>query len=198
MIWPRGFVGAAAFWNYNASVSPSDPAFVSSIWSLNNLLASRGSLVCPTNCSCDQLTACGVPYIQPEPQDAWQAVTGGCTVPFNNTELWVLNTAGNLQLRSNSSLCLHDPGVGIYPLTLGACDGSAATWTHPAATSEFIQTATGACMDRRASDGLVGTYACGSGMGLQQLNQEWAYDAVSGVILSFETPGSGCLTVTPA
>ena len=23
MIWPRGFVGAAAFWNYNASVDPS-------------------------------------------------------------------------------------------------------------------------------------------------------------------------------
>ena len=22
MIWPRGFVGAAAFWNYNASVDP--------------------------------------------------------------------------------------------------------------------------------------------------------------------------------
>ena len=64
MIWPRGYVGAAAFWSYNASVNANDTSFVESIWALNNKLMQRGSLTCPTNCSCDQLSACGKPYIQ--------------------------------------------------------------------------------------------------------------------------------------
>jgi len=55
MIWPRGFVAAAAFWNFNASTDPSSSTFVQSIYDLNDDLASRGSLVCPTNCSCDQV-----------------------------------------------------------------------------------------------------------------------------------------------
>jgi hypothetical protein len=62
MIWPRGFVGAAAFWNWNGSVDASSEGFVQSINSLNDALAKRGSLVCPSNCSCDQTTACGKPY----------------------------------------------------------------------------------------------------------------------------------------
>jgi hypothetical protein len=63
MIWPRGLVGAAAFWNFDASVAPTDPAFVAGVWKLNSQLAARGRHVCPTNCSCDQLSACGVPYL---------------------------------------------------------------------------------------------------------------------------------------
>lgn len=63
MIWPRGFVGAAAFWNFNASTDPSSESFVRAIWRLNDQLARRGSLTCPSHCSCDQLTACGKPYI---------------------------------------------------------------------------------------------------------------------------------------
>ena len=62
MIWPRGFVAAAAFWNFDASQDPSSDAFVNEIWELNDRLASKGSLVCKTNCSCDQLSECGVPY----------------------------------------------------------------------------------------------------------------------------------------
>ena len=65
MIWPRGFVGAQAFWNYNASVDPSSEEFVQSVWILNDDLTARGSLTCPTKCSCDQLSACGKPYIAP-------------------------------------------------------------------------------------------------------------------------------------
>ena len=45
MIWPRGFVGAAAFWNYDASTDPSDPAFVASIYKLNDEVAGRGGHV---------------------------------------------------------------------------------------------------------------------------------------------------------
>ena len=64
MIWPRGFVGAAALWNWNASADPTSPAFVDAIWATNNALARRGALTCPSNCSCDQLSACGVPYLK--------------------------------------------------------------------------------------------------------------------------------------
>ena len=63
MIWPRGFVGAHAFWNFDASADPASDAFVTAVWRLNDQLAQRGSLTCPTNCSCDQLTACGTPYL---------------------------------------------------------------------------------------------------------------------------------------
>ena len=64
MIWPRGFVGAAAFWNFNGSSDASSGAFVSAIWELNDRLTARGALLCPTNCSCDQMTACGKPYLR--------------------------------------------------------------------------------------------------------------------------------------
>ena len=63
MIWPRGYVGAAAFWNWNRSVDARSDWFARAIWSLNDALASRGALVCPSNCSCDQMSACGRPYL---------------------------------------------------------------------------------------------------------------------------------------
>ena len=63
MIWPRGFVGAAAFWNYNASVDPSADDFVDAIWKTNDALRARGSLTCPSKCDCDQVSACGTPYV---------------------------------------------------------------------------------------------------------------------------------------
>ena len=65
MIWPRGFVGAAAFWGFDPASDPTSVPFVKTINALNDKLAARGSLVCPTTCSCDQLTACGKPYITP-------------------------------------------------------------------------------------------------------------------------------------
>ena len=63
MIWPRGYVAAAAFWNYDASVDPSSAAFVKGIWAQNDRLAKGGALVCPSICACDLLSACGKPYI---------------------------------------------------------------------------------------------------------------------------------------
>jgi hypothetical protein len=71
---PRGYVAAASFWNYNASLDASSPEFEARIWKLNGLLRKRGSLVCPSGCRCDQLTACGKSYLsqppepEPEPQ----------------------------------------------------------------------------------------------------------------------------------
>lgn len=63
MMWPRGFVAAQAFWHYDASQDPASDDFVANIWAINDKVAAKGGLVCPTNCSCDQLTACGTPYI---------------------------------------------------------------------------------------------------------------------------------------
>ena len=41
MVWPRGFVGAQAFWRFDASVDPASAAFTAAIWSLNEQLAQR-------------------------------------------------------------------------------------------------------------------------------------------------------------
>lgn len=67
MVWPRGYVAAGAFWNYNASVDPTSSQFVQQIFALNDELEQRGSYVCPSQCSCDQLTYCGKPYVPQTP-----------------------------------------------------------------------------------------------------------------------------------
>lgn len=64
MIWPRGFVAAGAFWHYDESQNPSSDEFVDRIWKLNDKIAADGGLTCPSNCTCDELTACGKPYVQ--------------------------------------------------------------------------------------------------------------------------------------
>jgi len=64
MIWPRGYVGAAAYWNYDASVNVASAEFTKKIWDLNDQLIKRGSLTCPSKCACNQLTACGKPYLK--------------------------------------------------------------------------------------------------------------------------------------
>ena len=38
MIWPRGYVGAAAYWNYDASVNVASAEFTKKIWDLNDQL----------------------------------------------------------------------------------------------------------------------------------------------------------------
>lgn len=199
MMWPRGYVGAAAFWNFNASVSASDPGFVAAIWALNTQLAERGSWVCPTNCSCDQLTACGVPYITPTPPANGAAISAQpCIAGVPVTQKWAFFPNGTVALAGNTSLCLQADSEGVYPLTLVPCTttGTAGVWTHDASTSELVAAATGACMDLRESDGAIGTWTCGSGSGLKQLNQEWAVDTVSGVIVSLFN--GSCVTAAAA
>jgi hexosaminidase len=177
MIWPRGYVGASAFWNFNSSVSPSDPAVVAAIWALNDQLAARGSSVCPTNCSCDQTSACGVPYITPTPPAVGTAIMGNvCEGGISVSQRWAFNANGTISLAANTSLCLHDPALpdpDDYPLVLAECAaGSGATvWAHDPVTSEITNPATGRCVDMRDSDFVIGTYACGSGDGLKQPNQ---------------------------
>jgi|EP00945_MAST-04E_sp_MAST-4E-sp1_P004026 hexosaminidase len=64
MIWPRGYVAAAAFWHYDSTVDPSSKKFVESVWRMNDKVAKQGGYVCPTNCTCDQNSACGTPYLK--------------------------------------------------------------------------------------------------------------------------------------
>lgn len=61
MIWPRGYVGAGAFWNYDESLDSQSEEFVDMIWALNDMVTERGGVTCPTRCNCDQITQCGEP-----------------------------------------------------------------------------------------------------------------------------------------
>ena len=63
MIWPRSFVGAASFWNYNETAKPDAASFVSAVNALTAKVSARGGYVCPVGCACDQLSACGKPYL---------------------------------------------------------------------------------------------------------------------------------------
>ena len=60
LVWPRAAVGAAAFWNYNASWSFAD--IEERYLQFASVLESRGLHTCPAYCSCDYTTACGKPY----------------------------------------------------------------------------------------------------------------------------------------
>eukprot|EP00043_Microstomoeca_roanoka_P019202 m.213437 g.213437 ORF g.213437 m.213437 type:complete len:643 (+) comp16955_c0_seq1:187-2115(+) len=108
MIWPRGFVGAAAFWNFNSSVDPTSAEFVSSIWALNDQLSQRGSYTCPTNCSCDYLTACGKPYLPQVPSIHSSVQVAVCESKMSPLQSFHFNsTTKQVHSRYNTSLCLH-------------------------------------------------------------------------------------------
>ena len=199
MIWPRGFVAAGAFWSYNASVDPTSPAFNATINALSDAVAARGGLVCPAGCVCDQLSSCGVPYLPPPPPPppGAGALVAPCVQPFPAGAVWALDAtapATQLALAANASLCLTEPAGGGYPLTLAPCAG-ATKWAHPPSSAELVSAATGLCADVRGADSVVGTYACGSGSGDKQPNQEWSVDAVTGLVVSLLAAGGGCLQV---
>jgi hypothetical protein len=195
MIWPRGFVGAAAFWGYNASVDPRSAAFASSIWRLNDGLIARGAKTCPTHCSCDQLSACGKPYITtPPPAAGARAHVAPCSSAASARQRWV-NASGELKLAANTSLCLRPPPTcasvaECYPLVLEACAARPfAGWVHDAtsevrvrADSAVDPAGRGVCIDLAGGTQGVGTYTCGSSADYQQPNQHWSVDAQTGLI----------------
>ena len=214
-VWPRGFVGAAAFWNYNSTANPASSSFVSAIWRLNDQLRARGSFTCPTNCSCDQLTACGKPYFTPPPPAAGAtATTAACDSPASDRQRFQLmryrhsshrlsDLASDLApspfdivLAANSSLCLRPPPScgphldNCYPLTLEPCSSrSAPGFIHDPATSELrIDSTQRICMDMGSS---VGLYRCGSGDGYLQPNQRWSVDQTTGLVVLTTAPGPG-------
>jgi len=188
MIWPRGYVAAAAFWNFNTSFDPSSDATTKAIYKFNDDLIARGSWACPSTCHCDQLTACGKPYLQPVPPSAGDILT---MAPCDEgiTE-WEWTTSGPIYLRANKSLCIHYESTSTYPLTIEQCL-PLDTWIHNPNTSTvygsngsgsatFLQTSESLCMDLSTANGAVGTWKCGSA----QPNQEWSYDSSTGAIVS--------------
>eukprot|EP00730_Choanoeca_flexa_P016215 TRINITY_DN7621_c0_g1_i4.p1 TRINITY_DN7621_c0_g1~~TRINITY_DN7621_c0_g1_i4.p1 ORF type:complete len:662 (+),score=154.23 TRINITY_DN7621_c0_g1_i4:21-2006(+) len=202
MIWPRGFVAAAAYWNYNASVDPAADAFVQQIYTLNDQLQERGALVCPSNCSCDYLTACGKPYIKPTPSSVGSTFTvKPCdTSQLVNQQFVMDHAATRLRLASNTSLCLNYTGDKTYPVTLALCEASTTAFSHDPATGHLVYQGTGACLDIQASTAEVGTWKCGA----NQSNQAWAYDSDTQLLVDVSRDGSlpsdhegQCLTVVP-
>jgi hypothetical protein len=188
MIWPRGFVGAAALWNYNASSSASSPEFVDAIWTMNDKMIAAGSESCPTNCSCDQLTACGKPYLKKQPPSVGTAIT---VVPCDNPptamtgeQKWTFGADGKIALTSNTSLCITEPkgcaGNGCYPLKLVACTDADA-FEHVPGTAEIKNKGTGKCIDL-GSNKKVGAWGCANAH--NQPNQHFAVDSTTGNIIA--------------
>lgn len=201
MIWPRGYVGAAAFWNYDASVNSQDPDFVNGIWVINDAVIANGGLACPSECECDQLSACGNPYIPPPPPPIGTLTVMPCATG-NIDQLWTIDASTNHLISgstiSGSSLCVSDPGDNVYPLVVVYCNNTLVSnfnWDSQNRPTHIISSASGDCLDTRTSDNAVGTYECGSGSGLNQTNQNfWGpVDGTQGEIISSD--GKGCLTV---
>eukprot|EP00055_Hartaetosiga_balthica_P004415 m.11494 g.11494 ORF g.11494 m.11494 type:complete len:653 (-) comp3847_c0_seq1:89-2047(-) len=192
MIWPRGFVAAAAFWNFNATANPSSIEFVNNIFDLNDGLIARGSLSCPSNCSCDQLTACGIPYIYPLPGNLSLSECSSSSL-FSQQFDYDSRTQ-KFSWRMNASMCIDILGTNAYPLTLHPC--SVATSFTITSNMTIVANKTGQCVDLREADGAVGVWECGAGVDTQE-NQHWAYESESGVIASLDENSHGgmCITV---
>ncbi len=85
----------------------------------------------------------------------------------------------------SSVFCIINPGgvVDVYPLIIGDCsDPNAVVWQHDGSSNagRIIDTSTGACLDLEEGSGYIGTYGCGSGEGILQVNQAWAFDGSGG------------------
>jgi hypothetical protein len=204
MIFPRTIVAAAAFWSYNASLDPTDPAFVEAIWALNDQIVAAGGVTCPSHCACDQLTQCGAPIIPPTPPAAGQVLSVvSCDLPIPALQAFTLGADGALTAAgaNNSRVCVANPAGGsgnpTYPLKLAAAGASTCvSWTRGPA-GRLIDAASGGCLDVTETGDATGIYACGSGEGIYQLNQAWAVDAALGGVVSLKT-GGGCLAAVAA
>jgi hypothetical protein len=62
VLFPRASVGAGSFWNYQPSFNSSSAEFVKRMHAHNSWVAARGVDTCPNNCTCDNLSRCGIPY----------------------------------------------------------------------------------------------------------------------------------------
>jgi hypothetical protein len=63
IMWPRASVAAASYWNYIPTVDPNNQNFIDTWLGFNDVLISRGIAACPSGCYCDELSSCGVNYI---------------------------------------------------------------------------------------------------------------------------------------
>jgi hypothetical protein len=201
MIWPRGFVAAASYWNWDNKTDPASPAFVQSIWKLNDALQARNLSTCPTNCSCDEVSACGKPYI-PLHLPGSKIVMVDCgTASRNRWNVTASTKSGGRSMQVQ--LAGNPPGPKpTTPLCWGYaqqedkdCQGclelvdckTAPFFTH-LRNGNLVDSVTGNCVDLSAIGkppiGLLGAWSCGQN---GQPNQRFAVDAISGMIVSTAT-----------
>ena len=205
MMFPRGYVGASSFWNYNASQDSQSPDFVAAVWDLNDRMVTAGALTCPTKCQCDQLTACGAPYVPPTPPTPPAANmsvgVAPCALPLSPLQSFALGAGGVLAATGagGAGLCVANPAGGsgnpTYPLRLAqAGSADCVAWARGVA-GRLVDGASGGCLDLSA-DGVAGIYECGSGSGFFQENQAWAADAALGAVVTLKD--GSCLTAAAA
>jgi hypothetical protein len=223
MLFPRGFVGASSFWNFNASVDSQAPAFVDAVWALNDQVVAAGGYTCPTRCDCDLLSACNVPYLpMPPPEAGFALSTAACQLPLPPLQSYFLLPAngsagaGEVLLATpgggGALLCAafapgHAPTDMFGPLVLAPCAGggplvvfaprsSEAGDGHLVVADSLQPPDEPACLDAGAGlNGTVSASECGSHNGFLQANQGWAVDGAAGILVSFA--GGGCLTAVP-
>ena len=157
-----------------------------SIYKLNDALQQRNLPTCPTNCSCNQVSACGVPYPVPPPPPPPPLAPGApitmedCASATRWTTQPVSGAAGAYRIASvgeATPLCWDQPHTGCTAcLVLAPCAG-ASTFNHTH-DGAFVNTATEECVDM-SGDGL-GSWKCGAG----QPNQRFALDAFTGMLAS--------------
>ena len=137
--------------------------------------------MCATNCSCDQLTQCGKPYLKPKPVGPGAAVSmapcvdtasaealgkkvtgtknaadvSAAAVASGGIQAWAWDSAsGAISLKSNASLCLGTSSSETYPLTLQACAGGTnhVAWKRGAAGhAQIVNSDLGECLDVKNS-----------------------------------------------
>lgn len=151
MLFPRSYVGASAFWGYNASLDSQSPAFVSAMWDLNDRVVAAGGLTCPTRCDCDLLSACDVPYLpSPFAQLGAVLISANCSLPLAPLQTFRLTGDGYLATPSNAQkttfLCAALPGAqgndDFYGnLVLAACptaDDLASSSSSSSASASWV------------------------------------------------------------
>ena len=203
MIFPRAIVGATSFWGYNASVSATDPAFVTAVWATNDMIVAAGGVTCPSRCECNQLTQCGAPIVPLAPPTAGMSLgVSPCSLPLPPTLAFSYDAVSGLLTASGNGtvLCVANPAGGsgdqTYPLKLAASTApDCVVWSRPAGAARFVDKTSGGCLDLGGS---VGIYDCGSDSGLEQLNQAWVADSqtagVYGAVLSWKSGGTGAVS----
>ena len=136
--------------------------------------------MCPTNCSCDQLSACGKPYLQPKPLTPGEAITmSDCSSADAATRWKLLDSAWPSRIASadNDTLCWAPAGKSCTGcMKLAGC-ADAVKFSH-ARNGNLVSSETGECVDLAGAS--LGSWACGA----DQPNQRWAVDKATGEIIS--------------
>lgn len=112
-----------------------------------------------------------------------------CEIPTTRTpgQVFEFSEDGTIKLATNKSLCLVQSASEMYPLQAQVCSSTSNKWIHNVTTGQIIDSNFGECLDVRQSDGVVGTWVCGSSEHLNQPNQHFAVDLQEGLIVSLDT-----------